>query len=148
MEDRNDLNLGYEQKQILSCFLQIHDENLSSRQLRRILARRGLTRRKNVFNLSTVVNRIERELQCSGRNIRYRSMWQRLVVDHDLVDTKNTVRHTLRFLDPEGVHERFRHRLQRGEYKARGPNFLWHIDGLDKLKPSGFAYRGGNRWLQ
>ncbi|KAK2553913.1 hypothetical protein P5673_024610 [Acropora cervicornis] len=93
MEDRNDViehyfNLGYEQKEILSCLLLIHDENLSSRQLRRILARRGLTRRKHVSNLSTVVNRIERELQCSGRNIGYRSMWQRLVVDHDLVVAK------------------------------------------------------------
>ena len=70
-------------------------------------------------------------------------MWQRLVVDHDLVVTKETVRHTLRFLDPEGVHERFRHRLQRHQYKGRGPNFLWHIDGLDKLKPCGFCIQGG-----
>ena len=68
MEDRNDLiehyfNLGYEQKEILSCLLQlIHDEDLISRQLRRILARRGLTRRKHISNLSTVVNRIDREL--------------------------------------------------------------------------------------
>ena len=42
MENRNDLmehyfNLGYEQKEILSCLLLIYDENLSSRQLRRIL---------------------------------------------------------------------------------------------------------------
>ncbi|KAK2568066.1 hypothetical protein P5673_007992 [Acropora cervicornis] len=85
-------NLGCEQKEILSCLLLIHDENLSSRQLRRILARRGLTRRKHVSNLSTVVNRIERELQCSGRNIGYRSMWQRLVVDHDLVVAKETIK--------------------------------------------------------
>ena len=148
MEDRNEVieryfNLGYEQKEILSCLLLIHDENLSSRQLRRILARRGLTRRKHVSNLSTVVNRIERELQCSGRNIGYRSMWQRLVVDHDLVVAKETLRHALRILDPEGVDERLRHRLQRRQYKGRGPNFLWHIDGFDKLKPYGFCIHGG-----
>ena len=70
-------------------------------------------------------------------------MWQRLVVDHDLVVTKETVRHTLRFLDPERVHERFRHRLQRHQYKGRGPNFLWHINGFDKLKPYGFCIHGG-----
>ena len=44
MEDRNELiehyfNLGYQQKEILSCLLLIHDQNLSSRQLKRILAR-------------------------------------------------------------------------------------------------------------
>ena len=82
MEDRNDLiehyfNLGYQQKEILSCLLLIHDQSLSSRQLRRILALRGLTRRKHVSKLSTVINRKERELQSSGRNIGYRSMWQR-----------------------------------------------------------------------
>jgi len=59
-------------------------------------------------------------------------MWQRLVVDHDLVVAKETVRHALRILDPEGVDERLRHRLQRRQYKWRGPNFLWHIDGFDK----------------
>ena len=53
----------------------------------------------------------ERELQSTGRNIGYRSMWQRLVVDHDLVVAKETVRHTLRILDPEGVEDRLRHRL-------------------------------------
>ena len=89
------------------------------------------------------VNSGEQELQCSGRNIGYRSMWQRLVVDHDLVVTKETARHPLRFLDPEGVDERLRHRLQRRQYKGRGPNFLWHIDGFVKLKPYGFCIQGG-----
>ena len=118
MEDRNELiehycNQGYQQKEILSCLLLIHDQKLSSRQLTRILARRGLTRRKEASDLSTVINHIERELQFSGRNVGYRSMWQRLVVDHGLVVAKETVRHALRILDPEGVDERLRHRLQR-----------------------------------
>ena len=50
MEDRNELikhyfnlNLGYQQKEILSCLLLIHDQNLSSRQFSRILARCNLT---------------------------------------------------------------------------------------------------------
>ena len=43
MEARNDLvehyfNLGYKQKEILSRLLLIHDQKLSSRQLKRILA--------------------------------------------------------------------------------------------------------------
>ena len=99
MKDRNYLvehylNLEYQEKEILSCLLLIHNRSLSSRQLRQILAQRGLTRRKHVSNLLTVINRLERELQSTGRNIGYKSMWQRLVVDHDLVAAKETVRHT------------------------------------------------------
>ena len=45
----------------------------------------------------------ERELQSTGCNIGYRSMWRRLVVDHDLVVAKETVRHTQRILDLVGV---------------------------------------------
>ena len=70
-------------------------------------------------------------------------MWQRLVVDHSLVVAKETIRHALRILDPEGVDERLRHRLQRRQYKGKGPNSLWHIDGFDKLKPYGFWIHGG-----
>ena len=33
-------------------------------------------------------------------------------------------------------------RLCRGIYINRGPNFAWHIDGNDKLKPFGFAIHG------
>lgn len=33
-------------------------------------------------------------------------------------------------------------RLQRRQYKGRGPNFLWHNNGFDKLKPFGFCIHG------
>jgi hypothetical protein len=49
-EDRNDLieqYLGYNQKEMFSCLLLIHDLKLSPRQLKRVLSNRGLTRRKN-----------------------------------------------------------------------------------------------------
>ena len=77
MEDRNDLiehyfNLGFQQKEILSChsILLLYVQNLGSTQLRRLLSRRGLRRRKHVSNLSTVIHRIaEREIQSSGLNI-------------------------------------------------------------------------------
>ena len=48
----------------------------------------------------------------------------------------------LRELDPEGVESRKRKRLRRRIYHARGPNFVWHIDGYDKLKPCGFCVHG------
>ena len=134
--------LGYNHAEILSCLLLLHDRELSLRQLKRILARRGLKRRQTFSDLRTVVVAIEQEQRGSGRDIGYRSVWQRLVTDHGLVVSKETVRHALRVLDPDGVERRLRHRLKRRQYKGRGPNFLWHIDGYDKLKPFGFSIHG------
>ena len=75
--------------------------------------------------------------QIQRRNVGYRSMWQRLVVEHGLVVGKETVRHAMRILDPEGVDQRLRHRLKRRQYKGGG-----HIDCYDKLKPFGFCIHG------
>ena len=33
-------------------------------------------------------------------------------------------------------------RLNRRTYSANGPNFVWHLDGNDKLKPYGFGISG------
>ena len=85
---------------------------------------------------------IEHELKGSGSEVGYRSMWQRYVTDHGLAVCKDTVRYALRILDPDGVDRRLRRRLQRRQYKGRGPNFIWHIDGYDKLKPFGFSIHG------
>ena len=106
------------------------------------LARRGLRRRVDRSDLDTVLRAIEEELQGSGSTIGYRAMWQKLKTEGNLVVSKETVRHALKILDPSGVSSRLRHRLQRRTYKGRGPNFIWHIDGYDKLKPYGFCVHG------
>ena len=70
-------------------------------------------------------------------------MHQRLINDHGLVVTRDSVRQVLKILDPaEGVDLRSKHRLRRRTYNAKGPNYLWHIDGYDKLKPFGFCIHG------
>ena len=38
--------------------------------------------------------------------------------------------------------KRRRHRLQRRKYHNLGPNYVWHIDGHDKLKPYGLSIHG------
>lgn len=48
----------------------------------------------------------------------------------------------MRVIDPDGVERRKQRRLLRRQYAAPGPNFVWHIDGYDKLKPFGFAIHG------
>ena len=55
---------------------------------------------------------------------------------------QETVRLTLKALDPEGVICRSRNRLKRRIYISKGPNYMWHIDGYDKLKTFGFAIHG------
>jgi len=45
-------------------------------------------------------------------------------------------------MDPTGVEKRKAHRLRRRTYKSKGPNYLIHIDGYDKLKPYGFPVHG------
>ena len=61
---------------------------------------------------------------------------------HGSVIQRETVRLVLKELDPEGVDRRSRYRLQRREYFAKGPNYIWHLDGYDKLKPFGFCIHG------
>lgn len=55
---------------------------------------------------------------------------------------KEDVRLILRELDPNGVEERRAKRLVRRAYFAKGPNFIWHVDGYDKLKPYGLCISG------
>jgi hypothetical protein len=52
------------------------------------------------------------------------------------------VQRLLREIDPEGSNERRLHRLKRREYNNPGPNFCWHADGYDKLKPHRFPIHG------
>jgi hypothetical protein len=44
--------------------------------------------------------------------------------------------------DPNGVRARRAKRLQRRVYRTKGSDYIWHVDGYDKLKPFGFAIHG------
>ncbi|KAJ7371621.1 hypothetical protein OS493_024298 [Desmophyllum pertusum] len=59
-----------------------------------------------------------------------------------LVVSRETVRHALKVLDPDGVERRSRHKLKRRTYSAKGPSYIWHLDGYDKLKPFGLCIHG------
>ena len=134
-------HLGFNYGEIIDCLFLNNGIPLSLRQLKRILAKKNLGRRR-FSNLDEIADAMEEELKGSGSIIGYRSMWQRLVVDHKLSVSKEFVRNALRIMDPEGVQRRSTHRLQRRQYHAKGPNFIWHLDGYDKLKPYGFCIHG------
>ena len=64
--------LGYNHAEILLCLLLLHDRELSLRQLKRILDRRGLKRRHNSSDVRTVLTAVEQELRGSGSDVGYR----------------------------------------------------------------------------
>ena len=69
-------------------------------------------------------------------------MHRKLLQVHRMVTDRETVRSVLKYLDPNGVLSRQRRRLKRRDYYGKGSNYLWHIDGWDKLKQCGFCIHG------
>lgn len=66
-------------------------------------------------------------------------MRRRLTFDHGVRVQRDIVLRIMRQIDPEGVTLRKAKRLRRRKYYALGPNYIWHVDGYDKLKPFGFC---------
>ena len=68
-------------------------------------------------------------------------MWHTLEME-GLRVPRIVVQDILKEIDPEGTELTKAHRLKRREYHNPGPNYAWHIDGYDKLKPWGFPIHG------
>ncbi|XP_069131729.1 uncharacterized protein [Argopecten irradians] len=69
-------------------------------------------------------------------------MWKRLVRDYGIAVKRNDVMKIMKEINPHATDERRSHRLQRRVYRLKGPNYVWHVDGYDKLKPFGFCIHG------
>ncbi|PFX12696.1 hypothetical protein AWC38_SpisGene23301 [Stylophora pistillata] len=122
-------------------FLKLQGITISISTLKRRLRTLGLLRCPMNKPLDELKRIIERELGGSGCFVGYRRVWARLRKEGYMVK-RITVMKLLRELDPEGVESRKKKRLRRRIYHAKGPNFVWHIDGYDKLKPYGFCVHG------
>lgn len=136
-------NQGYSNKEIIE-FLKLHDVNISMSTLKRRLRTLKLSRRQKGTNVVTdeeLKKTIEEELAGSGCFVGYRKMWAKLKRKGMFVK-RERVMTCLRELDPEGVESRKQKRLRRRAYHTKGPNYIWHIDGHDKLKPFGFSIHG------
>ncbi|XP_069102384.1 uncharacterized protein [Argopecten irradians] len=121
--------------------LHLQGLSISIRTLKRHMKRLGLSRRGH-SSMEEVILAIQEEIKGSGKSLGYRSMKLRLLTKHGIDVGRNTVARVLRTLDPHGVDIRRSHCLSRRNYFNRGPNFLVHIDGYDKLKPFGLAIHG------
>ena len=67
---------------------------------------------------------------------------EKIASKHDLQIPCAVVQTILREVDPEGSRLRRANRLCRRSYLNPGPNYCWHADGYDKLKPYGFPIHG------
>ena len=136
-------NQAFTNKEIINVLASAHGIILSMWSLKGILRRLNLRRRIPQTDelLLNAIREIEQQLQTSGRSIGYRAMWHRLR-SKGIKVPRDKVRIALLHMDPIGVRERGMRRLKRRNYVNPGPDFVWHVDGYDKLKPYGFAIHG------
>ena len=132
---------GYDYQTITAFLAKYHEVHLSLRTLKRRISSYGLKRKNANSDVQAVRRRIQQKLDGSGCLVGYRSMWHTLRMEGYMVP-RVVVQTLLKEMDPEGCKQRRAKRLKRRIYSVPGPNFCWHIDGYDKLKPYGFAIHG------
>ena len=136
---------GFTNKQIVLMLGTHHDISMHERTLKRRLQSYGLKRRQVIDNelLEHVREIIAREIELGPDQLNgYRTMWQILRVRYHIRVPRSFVSSVLKEIDPRGVEERKHRCFQRRTYQSHGPNFTWHLDGYDKLKPFGFSVHG------
>lgn len=139
---RHYFRIGYEYEEILRFLASKHGMKMSLRTLKNRLREYGLRRKNYQEDEGQVRQTIEAELDGPGNSRGYRSMWHCLKIDHNVQTQRATVERVLRDVDPEGTERRKRHQFRRRQYINPGPDWCWHVDGHDKLKPYGFPIHG------
>lgn len=135
---------GFTYKEILDLLLNRHDLNISLRTLKTKLKKLNLQRNKKSFSqLNDAFEIVSKEIASTSSSIGYRTMWHSLSHKYGVRVPRDFIMCSMRTLDPQGTIERKSRCLKRRSYKSGGPNFLWHCDGYDKLKPYGFPIHGG-----
>lgn len=134
-------HLSLKYKEIVHILNERHGISLSERQLIRILKKENLFRYKRSADIMTVVEFILREQRASGALHGYRWMYQKMKC-RGIDARKEEVRILMGLLDPEGRDIRQKHKLKRRLYLSKGPNYIWHLDSYDKLRPYGICING------
>ena len=134
-------NKDWRYKEIVEALEINHDITISMRQMKTILARMGLFRRKNRSDIGDVIVFIADKLKKSGQQHGYRFMHSLCKLSGYSV-SRSLVYEIMKELDPEGIALRKRKRLIRRRYYGQGPNKIWHVDSYDKLKPYVIAVNG------
>ena len=132
--------LGLRQHEILHVLAVCHRISISLRTLQRKLKCLGLCRQQP-SDFYDAVCYIQEDVARSGGLCGYRWMYAKCK-ENNVPVTRDVVAVIMQLVDPQGVQWRQRRRLRRRQYIAKGPNFLWHVEGNDKLKPFGVAIHG------
>jgi len=138
---KNYFDMGLNYSEIIEFLHKNDNISMSLRTLKRILKSLSLARRKNFSSIATVADFLASQVQGSSQLHGYK--WMHLkCIQNGFTVKQETVRYLLNDLDPEGVAIRKRKRLRRRQYHNKGPNYLWHTDCYDKLKPYGIPISG------
>jgi hypothetical protein len=124
-------------REIQSFPQEVHGYCISERHLIRLRKKYGVCKRGHESPISDVASALQRELQGPGNLLGYRCMWTRLNHSHGLSVRRDTV---MALLSVEGTQSRKMRRLRRRLYRSKGPNFIWHMDGIE-------AFWYCNSWL-
>ena len=133
---------GFDYSVILLFLEKYHATEISVRTLHNRLHKYGLRRRNANSDDAEIYQAIQQELDGPGCMRGYRAMWHTLRLDYGIQAPRRKVEGILQQVDPEGTALRKAHALRRRSYTNPGPNFAWHVDGYDKLKPYGFPIHG------
>ena len=126
---------GYKYTTIVSFLRLHHNIEISIRTLKRRLQTYGLQRKICNITEDSLKQIISREIEGSAPAKGYRALWSSLKVPYRINIKRDVAMKLLRELDPNGSENRKAHYLRRRQYVSVGPNFCWHADGYDKLKP-------------
>ena len=137
-------NNGFEYEEILGHLARFGIHISKSTLLRRLKSY-GLSLRRGCISRvlhENVRKRIQDIIDGPGSNGGYPTVWHTLRIAGFQIP-RNDVQSLLKELDLNGVELRQgRKLLRRRQYCNSGPNYAWHIDGYDKLKPFGFPIHG------
>ena len=132
---------GWSYQAIVNSLQQQHGISMSLRTLKRRLSEYALTKKGNC-SARRVRSIIHREIQGPSGQLGYRGMWHLLRSSYGISIPRDNVMTMLKELDPDGTEARKAHRLKRRQFISPGPNYSWHADGYDKLKPYGLPIHG------
>ena len=144
MEDiiRDYFKKNYTYNTTLQLLEKYHAIKTSRSTLLNKLKKYGLQRQGNTIE-TTQEDVFLRNWDGSNQLLGYRAMWKRLQSKHDLQIPRAVVQTILREVDPQVSRLRRASRLRRKSYLNPGPNYCWHANEYDELKPYSFP----NSWL-
>ncbi|XP_053405191.1 uncharacterized protein LOC123565945 [Mercenaria mercenaria] len=109
--------------------------------VRKVIPLLGLSRRGQMqADFDEIVTLSKNEI---GNGVAGSEQFRKLMaVKHGIRLTRQFSRAVVGVFDPEGVERRKRKRLRRRQYINKGPNYVWHLDGYDKLVQFGICIHG------